>query len=224
VLYILVTAVITGMEPYPEIDTEAAIASAFSKRAMIDNNPLLTASAWLIALGALAGMTSVLLVTFLSQARIFLAMARDGLLPHSIFGVVHERFHTPHRSTILTGVFIILVSGFLPIRALEAMVSIGTLLAFVMVCLSVLVLRITRPDAHRPFCCPAVYFVAPAGAFVSFAMMAFLPLDTWLRLVVWLALGLAIYFLYGIRHSRLALELETNLKRHGLSPSDAPLE
>ena len=98
-------------------------------------------------MGALAGMTSVLLVTFLSQARIFLAMARDGLLPHSIFGVVHDRFRTPHRSTMLTGSCICLVSGFLPIRLLEEMVSIGTLMAFALVCASVLMLRITRPEA-----------------------------------------------------------------------------
>ena len=111
-LYVLVAAVITGMEPYPEIDAEAAVAAAFRRRAEVEQSPLLHASAWLISVGALAGMTSVLLVTFLSQARIFLAMARDGLLPHSIFGVVHDRFRTPHRSTILTGVAIICGIGF----------------------------------------------------------------------------------------------------------------
>jgi amino acid transporter len=224
VLYILVSAVITGMEPYPTIETSAPIAAAFRKRAELEHNALLNVSAWIISIGALAGMTSVLLVTFLSQSRIFLAMARDGLLPHAIFGVVHERYRTPHRSTMITGVFIILVAGLVPIRALEEMVSIGTLLAFVMVCCAVLMLRITRPDVHRPFRCPAIYFVAPAGALVSFAMMAFLPLDTWRRLVVWLAIGLALYFLYGMRHSRLGLSLETTIKRQGLSPSDAPLE
>jgi APA family basic amino acid/polyamine antiporter len=134
-----------------------------------------------------------LLVTFLSQARIFLAMARDGLLPHSIFGVIHERYRTPHRSTILTGVAICLVSGILPIRVLEEMVSIGTLMAFALVCASVLVLRITRPEVHRPFRCPVIFIVAPLGVLVNLALMAFLPLDTWLRLVIWLALGLAIY-------------------------------
>jgi APA family basic amino acid/polyamine antiporter len=107
---------------------------------------------------------------------------------------------------------------------LEEMVSIGTLLAFVMVCFAVLILRVTRPDVHRPFRTPFIWIVAPAGAFVSFAMMAFLPIDTWKRLVYWLALGLAIYFLYGIRNSRLGRELETSIKRHGLSPTDAPLK
>lgn len=200
-LYIFVAGVITGMEPYPEIDTGAAVAAAFRKRAEVDQSPLLRASAGIIALGALAGMTSVLLVTFLSQARIFLAMARDGLLPRNIFGVVHERFRTPHRSTMLTGCVIAIVAGLTPIRLLEEMVNIGTLMAFVLVCLSVLALRIRHPDVPRPFRCPAVSIVAPLGALVSLSMMLFLPLDTWIRLVVWLAIGLAMYFIYGMHHS-----------------------
>ncbi len=202
-MYVLVAGVITGMEPYPQIDLEASVAAAFRRRAEIDGNPLLRASAWLIALGALAGMTSVLLVTFLSQARIFLAMARDGLLPHGIFGVVHPRYRTPHRSTIITGVGMCLVSGLLPVRMLEEMVNIGTLLAFILVCASVLILRRTRPEVHRPFRCPCVGIVAPLGILVNLAMMAFLPLDTWLRLVIWLAVGMAIYFGYGYRYSRM---------------------
>lgn len=222
-LYVLVSGVITGMEPYPEIDAEAAVAAAFRKQAELTNSWWLQASAWLIALGALAGMSSVLLVTFLSQARIFLAMSRDGLLPHSIFGVVHPRFRTPHRSTVLTGVSICLVSGVLPIRLLEEMVSIGTLMAFVMVCASVLVLRVTRPDAQRPFRCPAVYLVAPLGVLVNLSMMAFLPFDTWLRLLVWLALGVVIYLFYGHRHSRMGHELQRQFQQQGLSPTDAPL-
>lgn len=222
-LYVLVAGVITGMEPYPGIDPNAAVAAAFRRRAEVDHSALLRGSAWIISVGALAGMSSVLLVTFLSQARIFLAMARDGLLPHSIFGVVHERFRTPHRSTILTGVGICIVSGFLPIRLLEEMVSIGTLMAFVMVCASVLVLRITRPLAHRPFRCPAIFLVAPLGVFVNLTMMAFLPLDTWLRLVIWLALGLVIYLCYGFRHSHMGHELQRQFQTQGLSPTDAPL-
>jgi basic amino acid/polyamine antiporter, APA family len=224
ILYMLVSAVITGMEPYWQIETQAPIAAAFRKRAEVDSSLMLRGSAWIISIGALAGMTSVLLVTFLSQSRIFLAMARDGLLPHSVFGVVHEKYRTPHRSTIITGMVIIVAAGLLPIRMLEEMVSIGTLLAFVMVCFAVLMLRVTRPEVHRPFRTPAIWFVAPAGAFVSFAMMAFLPIDTWKRLVYWLALGLAIYFLYGMRNSHLGRELETNLKRQGLSPTDAPIK
>jgi len=224
VLYILMAAVITGMEPYPEIDTGAAVAAAFRKRAEIDQSPLLRGSAWLIATGALAGMTSVLLVIFLSQARVFLAMARDGLLPQSIFGVVHERFRTPHRSTMLTGFLVALAAGFTPVRLLEKMVNIGTLLAFVMVCGSVLALRITRPAAERPFRCPGLFIVAPLGILVNLSMMLFLPLDTWYRLAGWLAAGLVIYFAYGIRHSTLSRELEREIKLHGATGSDAPLK
>jgi APA family basic amino acid/polyamine antiporter len=224
VLYILVAAVITGMEAYPEIDTGAAVAAAFRRRAELEHSPWLRASAWLIAIGALAGMTSVLLVTFLSQARVFLAMARDGLLPPSIFGVIHERFRTPHRSTLLTGVAIAAVSAFLPIRLLEEMVSIGTLMAFVLVCASVLVLRHTRPEVHRPFRCPAIHVVAPLGMLVSLAMMFFLPLDTWFRLFIWLGIGLVFYFIYGIRHSTLGHALQRELQVQGLSPTDAPIE
>ncbi len=203
VLYILVSAVITGMEPYYQIDTKAAIASAFRKQAQLHQSPLLSLSTALISTGALAGMTSVLLVTFLSQARIFLAMARDGLLPKSIFSVVHEKYRTPHRSTILTGVFIMLAAGFMPMDMLGEMVSIGTLMAFALVCASVLLLRIRRPDVHRPFRCPAVWVVAPLGVVVNVLMMLFLPLDTWIRLFVWLALGMVFYFAYGVRHSSL---------------------
>ena len=203
VLYMLVAGVITGMEPYHQINIGAPIAAAFRKQAELHSSPLLRASAALIATGALAGMTSVLLVTFLSQARVFLAMARDGLLPKSIFAEVHPKYRTPHRSTILTGAVIALSSGFLPIRVLEEMVSIGTLMAFALVCISVLLLRIRRPDLNRPFRCPIVFVVAPLGAFVNIAMMLFLPLDTWYRLVIWLGLGLAFYFGYGVWHSTL---------------------
>ncbi len=203
VLYILVSAVITGMEPYHQIDTKAAIASAFRKRAILEKSPLLKFATALISTGALAGMTSVLLVTFLSLARVFLAMARDGLLPKSIFSVVHEKYRTPHRSTILTGVFIMLAAGFMPMDLLGEMVSIGTLMAFALVCASVLLLRIRRPEVARPFRCPAVWIVAPLGVLANVLMMLFLPMDTWIRLVVWLALGMVFYFAYGARHSSL---------------------
>jgi APA family basic amino acid/polyamine antiporter len=203
ILYILVSAVITGMEPYHQIDTKAAVASAFRKQAELQNSGMLKLATVLISLGALAGMTSVLLVTFLSQARVFLAMARDGLLPKSIFSVVHEKYRTPHRSTILTGVLIALAGGFMPMDLLGEMVSIGTLMAFALVCASVLMLRITRPEVPRPFHCPLVWIVAPLGALVNVLMMLFLPLDTWIRLAVWLALGLIFYFAYGARHSTL---------------------
>lgn len=205
-LYIFVSGVITGMEPYHQIDTKAAVASAFRKQAEIQRSPLLSLATSLIATGALAGMTSVLLVTFLSQARVFLAMARDGLLPKSIFSVVHEKYRTPHRSTILTGCLIMLAAGFMPMDLLGEMVSIGTLMAFALVCASVLVLRITRPDVARPFRCPVVWVVAPLGVLVNVLMMLFLPLDTWIRLFVWLALGLVFYMSYGFWQSTLRLK------------------
>ncbi len=225
VLYLAVSAVITGMVPYPDINAKTAVASAFSDRARIDANPVLRYSSALISTGALAGMTSVLLITFLSQARVFLAMARDNLLPHAIFGAVHPRFKTPHISTIWTGVIICIVAAFTPITKLEEMVNIGTLFAFVVVCAAVLMLRITRPDAKRPFRTPALFLVAPLGIAVNSLMMFFLPIDTWIRLFGWLFIGLIIYFTYGMRHSTLGHELLHEVQRHGASGTDnAPLE
>ena len=202
-LYIGVAGVVTGMVPYPDIDTDAAVASAFSDQAKQGGGQLLNWAAGLIAAGALAGMTSVLLITFLSQARIFLAMARDGLLPNNIFGAVHEHFRTPHLSTLITGGLMCVVAAFTPIVALEEMVNIGTLFAFVVVCAAVLILRIKRPEAHRPFRCPLVFVVAPAGILVNFILMLFLPLETWLRLLVWLLIGFVLYFTFGYWHSTL---------------------
>jgi APA family basic amino acid/polyamine antiporter len=222
ILYILVAAVITGMEPYPELDPGAAVAAAFRRRAQQDESVALRGAAGLISVGALAGMTSVLIVTFQSQARIFLAIARDGLLPPSVFAAIHPRFRTPHRSTILTGILICLVAGLTPIRMVEEMVNIGTLMAFVMVCASVLILRVTRPEVERPFRCPALFVVAPLGIFINLLLMLFLPIDTWIRLAAWLAVGLVIYFSYG-RRSVLGHELERQLKTQGLGPSDAPI-
>jgi len=146
-------------------------------------------------------MTSVLLITFLSQARIFLAMARDGLLPKNIFGAVHARFRTPHISTIFTGSLMCIVAAFTPILVLEDMVNIGTLFAFTVVCAAVLILRIKRPEAHRPFRCPLVYVVAPLGILINLVLMLFLSLDTWYRLVGWLFIGLVLYFSFGYHHS-----------------------
>ncbi|MFL5339626.1 MAG: amino acid permease, partial [Gemmataceae bacterium] len=214
ILYMLVSAVITGMEPYPQINTKAAIAAAFDERAKVEQSGLLKASAALIAAGGLAGMTSVLLITFLSQARVFLAMARDGFMPKSIFGAVHAKFKTPHVSTILTGAIMAAVAAFTPIQDLEQMVNIGTLFAFVVVCAAVLILRFKRPEAHRPFRCPAVMIVAPVGIIVNVTMMLFLPWQTWARLVVWLIVGLVIYFGYGYWNSSLA-------KRSGELPASS---
>lgn len=197
-LYVAVAGVLVGMDPYPTIDIHAAAASAFRRRSEAQGGSvLLRGAAGLIATGALCGMTSVLLVTYLGQARIFLAMSRDGLLPKKIFAAVHPRFRTPHRSTMLTGGLSALVAGFTPITKLEEMINIGTLLAFSVVCAAVLVLRIQKPNEARAFRCPGLFVIAPLGILTNLTMMLFLPTDTWLRLVVWLVLGLIIYFGYG---------------------------
>jgi APA family basic amino acid/polyamine antiporter len=150
-------------------------------------------------------------------------MARDKLLPHSVFGVVHPRFQTPHISTALTGLVICLVSAFTPISDLEKMVNIGTLFAFVVVCITVLILRLRQPEMPRPFRCPMLFLVAPLGVFVNVSMMMFLPLSTWMRLMVWMALGMVFYFAYGYRHSILGRELVRELAKEGIGPTDAPL-
>jgi APA family basic amino acid/polyamine antiporter len=201
ILYILMAAVITGMVPYPQIDRDAAVADAFNELAKKQESFVLRASATLIAVGALAGLTSVLLITFLSQARIFLAMARDGLLPPGIFGAIHPRFRTPHRSTMLTGGVIAVVAAFTPIEALEEMVNIGTLMAFVIVCGAVWILRVKQPNAQRPFRTPVIYLVAPLGILFNLMLMLFLRPITWVRLLVWLAVGMCIYLGYSVRHS-----------------------
>jgi APA family basic amino acid/polyamine antiporter len=209
ILYIAVAAVITGMEPYPLINPKAAIAAAFDERSKMEGgNQALKWSAGLIAAGGLAGMTSVLLITFLSQARVFLAMARDGLMPQRVFGAVHEKFRTPHISTMLTGGVMCVVAAFTPIQDLEKMVNIGTLFAFVVVCAAVLILRVRRPEAHRPFRCPGLFVVAPAGILVNLTMMLFLPPITWLRLVIWLLLGLVIYFVFGFWNSSIRQKMQ----------------
>ncbi len=206
-LYFGVSAIITGMEPYDQIDPNAAIAAAFRREYERTGNGLLRGAAGIIATGALAGITSVLLITFLSQARIFLAMARDGLLPRRIFGTVHPRFRTPHVSTLVTGSVVTVLAAITPISVLEEMVSIGTAMAFVVVCAAVLILRIKRPDAPRPFRTPLLYVVAPLGIFVNVGMMLFLMPTTWLRLLIWLIIGLVIYFFYGRRHSTIGQRL-----------------
>jgi APA family basic amino acid/polyamine antiporter len=216
-LYIVVAAVVTGMVPYPDIDIHAPIAAAFEPRPGVPGAPGAPDSPWLrfsrglIAAGGLAGMTSVLLVLFLSQARIFMAMSRDGLLPH-VFSTVHPRFRTPHVATILTGVVICVTAAFTPILVLTEMVNVGTLMAFVMVCAAVWVLRRQRPSAERPFRCPAIWLVAPAGMLINVTMTLFLSVATWLRLVIWLAAGLVIYFTYSLRHSHLARHLMQEIR------------
>jgi APA family basic amino acid/polyamine antiporter len=194
VLYIAVSAVITGMVPYGEINIDAPIPSAFASVGM----------PWaqlLISAGALAGITSVLLVLMLSQPRVTLAMARDGLVPHSFFSAVHEKFRTPYKATILTGVCVAVLGGLLPLRILAELVNIGTLLAFVIVCGAVMVLRKTHPELPRPFRCPWVPIVPVTGIAICLMLMLSLPGENWLRLGIWLGIGLVIYFAYGRHHS-----------------------
>jgi APA family basic amino acid/polyamine antiporter len=201
ILYVAVAAVLTGMVPYKEINMDAPVAEAFSRHG-------LKAATLLISVGAVAGITSVLLVLMLSGARVLLAMARDGLIPREFFGAVHPRFRTPYKATILTGVLIALVAALVPLKLLADLVNIGTLLAFVIVCASVMVLRRTAPDLHRPFRTPLVPFIPIAGMVMNLALMFSLGWENWLRLFVWLAVGLVIYFTYGRHRSTLALRRE----------------
>jgi APA family basic amino acid/polyamine antiporter len=216
VLYMCVGAVLTGMVPYDKIDINAPVSSAFRQVG-------LTWAQFLISLGAVVGITSVVLVSMLSQARILLAMARDGLLPPGFFGAVHPRFHTPWKSTILTGVFVGLLSSLLPLRILADLVNIGTLLAFVIVCSAVLIMRRTHPNAERPFKVPLVPVLPLLGIATCLLLMFSLPAENWLRLGVWLAIGLTIYFGYGRRHSVMARYLAHEITKHGVSPAGAPL-
>jgi len=193
-LYLGVVAVLTGMVPYHQIDVNAPIATAFQQVG-------LGWAQFLLAVAGVAGITSVLLVMMLSQPRVLLAMARDGLLPRSFFGDIHPRFRTPWKSTLATGLFVGALAGLLPIQVLLSLVSMGTLLAFVIVCAAVLILRRIHPEAERPFRAPLVPLVPILGIAVCLLLMFSLPSENWLRLVVWLAIGLAIYFGYGRRHS-----------------------
>jgi APA family basic amino acid/polyamine antiporter len=194
VLYIAVAAVITGMVPSGKINIDAPVADAFMQRG-------LGKAQFLISLGAVSGITSVLLVLMLSQPRIFLAMARDGFLPPKFFGAIHEKFRTPWKSTILTGFFVATLGGLLPLRILAELVNIGTLFAFVVVCAAVLIMRRTHPKAERPFRSPWVPFVPIAGIITCTILMFSLPVENWWRLIGWLAIGIVIYFTYGRKHS-----------------------
>src|SRR6266699_1261427 len=200
ILYIVVSAVLTGMVPYTELNNAAPVAYAFEK---------VGAPHWVrlsIDVGAVLGLASVILVMLLGQSRVFYSMSRDGLLGKWA-GAVHPRFRTPYLSTIFTGVAVTLATGLLPLQLLGQLVNIGTLLAFVLVCAGVWILRKKRPDLDRPFRTPWVPFVPIAGVVCCLGLMATLPADTWIRLIVWLLIGFTIYFGYSRKHSRLQREL-----------------
>ncbi len=195
ILYILVAGVLTGMVPWKEINIEAPLAVAFLDRG-------LTKASYLITLGALAGLTSVMLVMLLGQTRVLYSMANDGLLPRKFFAAIHPKFRTPYKNTILVGLLAAIVGSTVPIDDIGRMVNIGTLLAFVIVCFAVIVLRRTNPGQPRPFRTPWVPFVPIMGILFNGYMMYKLGWINWARLIVWLLIGLIIYFAYSRNHSR----------------------
>src|SRR5713226_1360328 len=182
ILYIAVSAVLTGMVPTPDIDKNAGVVQAFA----YVHNPFMQ---YLTAAGAMTGITSVLLVMMLSQPRVMLALARDGLVPKGFFGDIHPKFRTPWKSTILTGLLVASMAGFIPLSILAEMTSIGTLFAFVIVCGAVLVMRRTNPNANRPFRAPLVPLVPILGILPCLLLMFSLPAENWYRLIIWLVIG-----------------------------------
>jgi len=212
ILYIAVAAVLTGMVPYKDINIDAPVVDAFRRAG-------LTWMQYLVAAGAMTGITSVLLVMMLSQPRVMLALGRDGLVPNSFFGAIHPKFRTPWKSTILTGLFVASMAGFIPLSILAEMTSIGTLFAFVIVCGAVLVMRRTNPNANRPFRAPFVPVVPILGILTCLLLMFSLPAENWYRLIIWLLAGLVIYFAYGRRHSVMSSHLQHEIKTHGISPA-----
>jgi APA family basic amino acid/polyamine antiporter len=197
ILYILVALVLTGMVNYKDIDITAPIAAAFGSQG-------LNYAVFIISLAAIAGLTSVLIVMLLGQSRVFYAISKDGLLPKKTFGELHPTYRTPWKANIMIGLVVSLVSAFTPIDSISKMVNIGTLLAFVMVCIAVWVMRRKEPHRHRPFKAPAVWLIAPLGVLFNLGMMVTLEWANWVRLLGWLALGMIIYFAYGKKNSVMA--------------------
>lgn len=197
ILYIGVTTVLTGMVNYKELNVNAPIALAIDRAG--------AGLAWLgplIKLGAIAGLSSVILVMMLGQSRIYYSISKDGLLP-KIFSKVHDKHGVPHNATIFASILTGLIAGLFPLHVLSELVSIGTLIAFTIVCISILVLRKTQPDLKRPFKTPFVPFIPLLGAIICIAQMVSLPWSTWSRMIGWTVLGLIIYFAYGLKHSKL---------------------
>jgi basic amino acid/polyamine antiporter, APA family len=205
-LYVAVAIVVTGMQKYSELSVDAPLADAFKA----------TGHPWfagLISFGAAVGLTTVCMILLLGQSRVFFAMSRDGLLPR-FFSHTHPRFRTPYRPTILLGVVIAIVAGFTSLSELAELVNIGTLFAFIVVAISVIILRNTRPDLERSFRTPWVPVLPVLSVLASLWLMLNLPAETWLRFAVWMVIGFVVYFLYGRTHSRLA--------QAERAPADAP--
>lgn len=203
IIYILMSLTMTGVVSYKELGVADPVAVGVDRIVALRQwSPWAQSSlSFVVKLGALSGLTSVILVMMIGQTRVFYSMGRDGLLPW--FDRVHKTFQTPHIATVVTGVFVALCGGAMPMSLVGELVSIGTLLAFVLVCIGVPILRITQPNLERPFKTPLPWIVAPAGALACLWVMSGLPMDTWLRLIVWLILGFVIYFTYGIKNSRI---------------------
>lgn len=199
ILYILVSLVLTGMVKYDQLDKAAPVASAFSGIGI-------NWAVFIITIAAVAGLTSVMLVMMLGQTRIFLGMAKDGLLPKGVFGTLHPTFKTPYRSTILVGGIISIVAALTPIDKVSEMCSMGTLLAFAMVCVAVMILRVKKPELERPYKTPAVFVVGTLGVLFNLFLMTQVRLATWKFFIVWGLLGIIVYFVYSKKHSNLNKE------------------
>ncbi|UXY30596.1 amino acid permease [Streptomyces sp. HUAS TT20] len=202
-LYVAVSIVVTGMQHYTALSVDAPLADAFKAL----GHPWYAGA---ISFGAVIGLTTVCMILLLGQTRVFFAMSRDGLLPR-FFSIVHPRFRTPHRPTILLGVLIAVIAGFTSLSELAELVNIGTLFAFVVVALGVIILRRTRPDLHRAFRTPWVPFIPVLSVAATLWLMLNLPAETWLRFAIWMVIGFVVYFAYGRSHSRLGRHEETTV-------------
>ena len=199
-LYVIVAAVLTGVVPYTELNNPEPV--AFALRYIGYN-----LGSALVGVGAIAGITTVLLVLLYGQARIFFAMSRDGMVPANVCKI-HKRYHTPYIVTVVGAIFVSVIAGFAPIGLIAEMANIGTLSAFTVAAIGVMVLRVTKPDVPRAFRCPVVWLIAPLAVIACVYLMANLPLDTWIRFIVWCVFGCLVYFGYSYQHSTLGHQQE----------------